>query len=161
MRRLAWHTALIIGAYYAVPLGEDQPDWVRVLRLLGVLAGLALVGWSVAREMGRESGGEEGRLTTPRLGLITVAGVVLFALADYGVASWRAEEFAGLETRTDALYFAVATLSTVGFGDVHAQGQWARALVLAQMTFNVVVLAGAATLLARRWKADQARRRAR
>ncbi|MFD2354494.1 potassium channel family protein [Nonomuraea ferruginea] len=90
-----------------------------------------------------------------------MAGVVLFALADYNVAYWREGEFAGLETRTDALYFAVSTLATVGFGDVHAQGQLARGLVLVQMAFNLIVLATAATLLTGKLKAGQARRRAR
>ncbi|MEV4835003.1 potassium channel family protein [Nonomuraea sp. NPDC049486] len=161
MRRLAWHTALIIAAYYVVPLQEDQPDWVRFLRVACVIAGLALVCWSVVREARQQSAGDEGGLTPATLALITVAGVVLFALADYNVAYWRQGEFAGLETRTDALYFAVSTLATVGFGDVHAQGQLARGLVLVQMAFNLIVLATAATLLTGKLKAGQARRRAR
>ena len=56
-----------------------------------------------------------------------------------------------LQTKTDALYFAVTTLTTVGFGDVHAQGQVARGLIIVQMVFNVVVLTRAAqTLIASR-----------
>ncbi|MEV4100195.1 potassium channel family protein [Nonomuraea sp. NPDC049649] len=161
MWRLTWHLALIIGAYYVVPLGEDQPGWLRALRTAAVLAGIALVARSVAREVRRDSAGERSGLTTFGLALVTVTGVVLFALADYSVASWREGEFAGLETRTDGLYFAVSTLATVGFGDVHAQGQLARGLVLAQMVFNLVVVASAAALLARRFREDQARRRAR
>ncbi|TXK42580.1 potassium channel family protein [Nonomuraea sp. C10] len=161
MRRLAWQTALIIAAYYVVPLQEDQPGWVQALRVGCVLAGLALVGWSVAREVAKQAAGDEGGLTPAGLALITVAGVVLFALADYNVAYWRQGEFVGLETRTDALYFAVSTLTTVGFGDVHAQGQVARGLVLVQMAFNIIVLATAATLVAGKIKAGQARRRAR
>ena len=56
-------------------------------------------------------------------------------------------EFVSLETKTDALYFALTTLATVGFGDVHAEGQIARTLVIIQMVFNVVVLTRAAQAL--------------
>ena len=56
-------------------------------------------------------------------------------------------EFVGLETKTDALYFALTTLATVGFGDVHAEGQIARVLLIAQMIFNVAVLTRAAQVL--------------
>ena len=47
----------------------------------------------------------------------------------------------------DALYFTMTTLLTIGYGDIHATGQFARALVLVQMVFNVVILAtGASTI---------------
>ena len=42
----------------------------------------------------------------------------------------------------------LAGLATVGFGDIHAKGQLARLLVIAQMLFNVVVLAAAFRVLA-------------
>ena len=53
----------------------------------------------------------------------------------------------GLETRLDGLYFALTTLATVGYGDVHAQGQFARAVVSFQLLFNVVVVTTAASVL--------------
>ena len=55
---------------------------------------------------------------------------------------------------TQALHGAVvwlrvlAGLATVGFGDIHAKGQLARLLVIAQILFNVVVLAAAFRVLA-------------
>jgi voltage-gated potassium channel len=84
-----------------------------------------------------------------RLLLAAVAGVICFALIDYAITRSDETQFAGLQTRTDALYFAVTTLATVGFGDVHAQGQLARQVVTVQMVFNVVVLASAARVLTR------------
>ena len=50
-------------------------------------------------------------------------------------------EFAELETRTDALYFTVATLGTVGYGDVHPVGQMARIFATAQIVFDLVFVA--------------------
>ena len=37
-------------------------------------------------------------------------------------------------------YFTLTVMSTVGFGDVHAAGQAARAMVCAQIVFNVLVI---------------------
>jgi hypothetical protein len=48
-----------------------------------------------------------------------------------------AGQFSGLETRIDALYFTVTTLSTVGFGDITATGQLARVVVTIQIMFNL------------------------
>lgn len=58
-----------------------------------------------------------------------------------------------LSTRTDALYFTVATLATVGYGDVHAAGQAARALVVIQQFFNPVFVGVLVTLLRQRVRA--------
>jgi hypothetical protein len=79
--------------------------------------------------------------------------VVVFAFSAYTLERGDPTQFEGLETRLDALYFAAATAATVGFGDVHAVGQGARALVLGQMVFNVVLLGAAVALLSARVRA--------
>ena len=48
---------------------------------------------------------------------------------------------AGLDTRTDALYFTVVTLGTVGYGDVHPVGQAARLIATTQIAFDLVFVA--------------------
>ena len=63
---------------------------------------------------------------------------VLFSLAFYITSRQEPTEVAGLHTRLDALYFTASTILTIGFGDIHAAGQTARALVLLQMAFDVV-----------------------
>ena len=65
-----------------------------------------------------------------------------------------------LRTKTDALYFTVTTLATVGFGDVHPTGQVARAIVTAQIVFNLVFLGSLARLLTGQLQQRAARRRA-
>jgi voltage-gated potassium channel len=74
-------------------------------------------------------------------GLIAVlcVSVVFFAQA-YLLLAKDGGQFADLHTRTDALYFTMSTLSTIGFGDVHATGQVARAAVTGQIVFDLVVL---------------------
>jgi voltage-gated potassium channel len=66
--------------------------------------------------------------------------VLFFATAFYLLERAEPGQFDGLVTRLDAAYFALAILSTVGFGDVHAVGQAARAMVCAQIVFDVIVI---------------------
>ena len=49
--------------------------------------------------------------------------------------------------RLDALYFSMTTMSTVGYGDIHAQGQLARLLVTVQLVFNLVFVASLVSLI--------------
>jgi voltage-gated potassium channel len=144
--RLLVATALLVGLFYAVPIRTGPSAGELVLRLTLVLACVAgaavLIFWQVRRQL--RPGGNE-----PLVGLLLalMTGVIAFALADYLVAVGSPGQFAELTTRTDALYFALSTLATVGFGDVHAQGQAARVLVILQMLFNVGVIATGASLL--------------
>ena len=57
------------------------------------------------------------------------------------------EALDGLHTRVDALYFTVVTMATVGYGDVHAEGQGARMLVIGLIIFDVVIVASLVRLL--------------
>ena len=63
------------------------------------------------------------------LALVVFVVVPLFALGYYALEQGDAGQFAEMATKTDALYFTMSTLGTVGFGDVHATGQLARVLV--------------------------------
>ncbi|WP_239091304.1 potassium channel family protein [Asanoa iriomotensis] len=136
---------LLVVLYYVIPVEPGVSGWRLVLRSLGAcvfLAGaITLVVWQIRRRM------RSDQLPLDGLAVALVAGAVAFALADYVLAITNASQFEGLETRTDALYFALSTLFTVGFGDIHAAGQGARILVIFQMVFNIVVLATGASLL--------------
>ncbi len=81
-------------------------------------------------------------------GLIVLlsCAVLYFAYADVTLAAIPGQ-FADLHTKIDAVYFCLSTLATVGFGDVHAAGQLARAAVTVQMVFNLVFLGTAVTVV--------------
>src|SRR5581483_10958885 len=115
--RLFGGTVLLVAVYFAVPV---RADGSVAFRLLATALLLALAPLLIAREIRKAA---DSPLWV--LALALVVGVLAFAMADYLVAVSGAGEFAGLDTRTDALYFAVTTLATVGFGDVHAQSQFA------------------------------------
>jgi voltage-gated potassium channel len=72
--------------------------------------------------------------------------VLWFAYSDVTLAAIPGE-FSELHTKIDAIYFCIGTLATVGFGDVHAAGQLARAAVTLQVIFNLVFLGTAVTFV--------------
>lgn len=62
--------------------------------------------------------------------------VFFFAEAYYLLAATPGQ-LTDLRTKTDALYFTITTMSTVGYGDVHAAGQLARVAVTLQIVFDL------------------------
>ncbi|MFD9546565.1 potassium channel family protein [Nocardia salmonicida] len=137
--------------YYSVPVG-----WIFELdawpgRLLGVglfLAGLAGIGWLVWRRIDNylRAPTAMGAQVDGLLLLVCVVGVV-FALFYFRLQQLHPDQFDGLETRTDALYYTLATLGTVGYGDVHAAGQAARIATMVQIVFDLVVLGTLLTII--------------
>jgi len=60
------------------------------------------------------------------------------------------DQFVGIRTRTDALYFTVVTMATVGYGDAHPVGQVAKAVVALTIVFNLVFIGAIATAIIQR-----------
>ncbi|HEX5365617.1 MAG TPA: potassium channel family protein [Acidimicrobiales bacterium] len=150
----------VLVAYYVFPVDEVPSSWDVLRVTLGLIAGLAAVAYVVVRQLrmlSRFRVGDPGvRLDVLALAVFVV--VPLFALGYYATEAVDPGQFRGLRTKTDALYFSVSTLVTVGFGDVHAGGQVARALVTVQMAFDVVVVAAAASVLTTQVRARAAGR---
>jgi voltage-gated potassium channel len=137
----------LVVVYFAVPIDDRGSALATALRVAITIVALIAVVLAIRRQALRQL----AQPGAPLGGLVVsmVAGLLLFALLDYGVAYYAPDEFSGLHTRIDALYFALSTVLTVGFGDISAKGQLARVILCFQMLFNVVVLATAASLLAR------------
>lgn len=74
------------------------------------------------------------------LTLLVVLLVFGFASVYLGLARHEGQ-FVDMHGKIDAVYFTVATLTTVGFGDVHAVGRAARLLVTLQMVADVTLIA--------------------
>lgn len=148
---LRWALACValVVVFAVVPI-RAEPDramlilrWCVTIAMLAVLA--VAIRWQAVRQL-REPDAPLGALV---VGIL--AGLLLFALIDYGLAVHRPEQFTGLNTRVDGLYFALSTLLTVGYGDVSAQGQLARIVLCVQMAFNITAIAGSASLVARKF----------
>lgn len=152
----------VVVAYYAVPVGEFPSSWDVVLASVGLLVGLGILVFVAVRQLRVlsqfEAGDPSVRLDV--LGLLVVIFVPLFALGYFALEQGDSGQFDDLETKTDALYFTLSTLATVGFGDVHAAGQLARGLVMVQIVFDVVFVALLVSIVTNQIKARAAERRA-
>jgi voltage-gated potassium channel len=137
-RQLAMTLVLAVVAtavYFAVPVpGRMKEFWWAVLFGCGALVLALLILVAIRRLL---KAGEGARIRG--LVLLLVLTVLWFSWCDQSVAMLPGQ-FAGLDTKIDAVYFTVSTLSTVGYGDVHATGQLARAAVTVQIVFNLVFI---------------------
>jgi voltage-gated potassium channel len=155
--KLTAGTAGCLVAYFAVPVGGPVLSGSVAVAVVLTVVGTIALGWSIFGQVRRYimSGTS---LTVDGLILTLVLVVVFFALALYLLEATDPGQIAGLHTRVDALYFTMATATTVGYGDVHAVGQIARAVVIVQLAFNVVFVAGVVALLSSRMRAVVTRR---
>ncbi|GAA4389891.1 potassium channel family protein [Ornithinibacter aureus] len=130
----------IITTFYLVPVRADREFGLRFVLTTLALVGLAVV---IVRHVRR------GNDPIDRLILILVAAVATLALAFYAAATVPGQ-FVGLETRTDALYFAVVTMATIGYGDIHPVGQLSRVLVMVAVLFQFVFVTTLISTITRR-----------
>jgi voltage-gated potassium channel len=139
--------------YYLIPVpGQMRESSWAILFGCSVAALAALIALTIWRLL---RAGENVRIRA--LVSLLVLTILFFAWADDSVARLPGQ-FDDLHTKTDALYFTISTIATVGFGDVHAAGQLARAAVTVQIVFNLVFL-GAAVGMITGFVRERARRR--
>jgi voltage-gated potassium channel len=141
LRLLAIPLAVLV-IYFVLPVDPEEAP-------LGVLTGLLVsVGAlaAVVRVIALETRGSQRRLTGWHLVVILEIALVAFSFAYFLIQTRDPSQFSGLTTRLDALYFATATVATVGYGDVNATGQLARGAVTLNMVFNLVFIAAVLNL---------------
>lgn len=141
-------------AYIAVPVNAEDAPIGSLGGIAVSLAGLGIVAAVIVDEVRRS----HKRLRMIHLALALELVLVIFSFCYYLLAIHHPDEFIGLHTRLDALYFSIATVTTVGYGDVSAAGQLARGLVTIQLVFNLVFVAALAGLFQNRM--DTVRNRA-
>jgi voltage-gated potassium channel len=156
---LAVTAATVTGglALYGVAPMEGRRAWLGLLLGLGAL--VVIVPLTVHRAR-RVAVSDRPILDAAEALVLLFTLLVLGFAAGYVLLSQHASQLAGVDTKIDALYFTLTTLSTVGFGDAHAVGQTARVVVSVQMVFNLVFIATAVRLLTSvaRERATQRRR---
>jgi voltage-gated potassium channel len=157
LRSVAMLTCALL-VYYGIPLhwgaGTNRiGDVIGLVLFVVGIGGLTwLIRWQIRRYLNASSPDTGGQMHGLLSALYVV--IVFFALFYYVVELRAPGQFDGLQTRTDALYFTVITLGTVGYGDIHAVGQLARTATTVQVAFDLVVigalLAVASSNIARR-----------
>ncbi len=126
-------------------LREGHPLPFAVSLLL-VLVGVAALGWVITRQVRQHIRGEQTAALHSLLVLLWLV-VVVFSAAFFQLDRVDDAQVVDLRTRLDSLYFVLSTLATVGYGDVHAVGQTARALVSVQIVLNLVFVAALVRLV--------------
>jgi voltage-gated potassium channel len=135
---------LTIVLYSTTPLPNDVPGPVGLTVFSVVGVWFLIVLFRQIRVFVQTHGQRQVRFEALATSLYLV--VITFALI-YDVMAKTPGAFAGLSNRVDGLYMTVATLTTVGFGDVHATGENARIVVTLQMGFDLFFVATFAGLV--------------
>ncbi len=128
--------ASLITLFYLLPF-----DWNPVAQVAGgVCAGMVLIGGAGFWQLRAVATAEFPELRAfEALAFSTTLLVVLFASTYLSLSHGGTKAFSEQLDHTGALYFALTTLTTVGFGDIAAQSTGARVAVMLQMVTNFAV----------------------
>lgn len=156
------HLGLILAGvvlvYFVAPVSRELERGTLIRILLAILV-LALLVAGVVRQLRLHLDDQDRRVDGLIVSIVVV--MTVFSFSYFTLQQRDPSQFAQMETRLDALYFTATTASSVGYGDVHAVGQVARAMVLVQIVFNVVFIGTAVALLSSRVRAVASARAAR
>ncbi len=126
-----------VAAFYLVPV--TGRFWN--LSALGFVVVLIVMVVMISRQLTKQArAGSNSAVQLKSLLFLLYPIVAVFALAYYILFVHNPGQFDGIANRTDALYYTVVTLGTVGFGDVHPVGQAAKILTMVQIVFDLVVI---------------------
>ena len=136
-RAVLTSTTLVI-LYFVVPVGSGrQPMSGLALLGLGLTGFVVMLTWQVRSIIVSSA---------PWLRAIEVLAtalplfLLLFSMTYFLLAKHSSDAFGSSLTRVDSLYFTVTVFATVGFGDIAAKSEAARALVTVQMITDLIVI---------------------
>jgi len=135
---------LVVG-FCLVPLRGDR-WWIGAVT--GVVAIIGTVPLTVRRVQAVRVA-EQPVVVAMEAIILLVTMLVLGFSAVYFSMDAHQDQFEGLATRLDAVYYTVTTTATVGYGDIHPVGQPARAVVTAHMLLNLAFVGIVVRVLAR------------
>lgn len=135
---------LLLALYFVVPF---RGTWWPVAAVLGLVAAGAVLPLTVKRIARVRTSPHPVGEAMVAVSLLASLVIIGFASGYYAIAT-HSDEIPALHTRVDSLYFTTTTMSTVGFGDIVATGQGARALVTVHILVNLTLIAGGLRLVA-------------
>lgn len=127
----------LLALYAVLPFQGD--DWA-IGAVVGVVAIVSIIPFTIKRVDDIDDSPYPAMAMVESLTMIAAMLVLGFS-GLYLTIDRNGTQFNGLETRVDAVYFTVTTLSTVGFGDINASGQSARVMVTIQVMLNFTLFA--------------------
>ena len=131
----------LVVAYYFLPMDEPVNGGTITGLVLGLIAVTALFLWQIRTIV--RSPHPQLRAVESLAAVVTLFAL-LFATSYFLLERATPGSFTESLTRTDALYFALTVISTVGFGDITAHTGTARVMTMIQMAGGLL-LAGVAT----------------
>ncbi len=144
MVRAVLAVVVCLVVYFLMPLEGDAwgPVVVRAVVAIALLIGaIALQTLAVVRS------GTPTLKAVESLSVSVVLVLVVAAGAYLSISTTSPDSFTEELDHIGALYLAMMTLTTVGFGDIGALSHVARIAVMVQMVLNVVVLGVAAKVV--------------
>ncbi|MFL6206086.1 MAG: potassium channel family protein [Acidimicrobiales bacterium] len=147
-RSLLRSTALVVvlvGGFCVLPLRGDR-WWFGAV--VGVAAIIATVPLTVKRVHAVRNA-EQPTIVAIEAIVLLVSMLILGFSALYFAMDSHQDQFEGLSTRLDAVYYTVTTMATVGYGDIHPVGQRARFVVTLAMLMNLAFVGIVVRVLAR------------
>ena len=131
--------------FYTIPVNTNDSTGRVALSVLLTLVGVAALAWAIVGQVRRQLHSRSEDIHT--LLMLLPLSAVVFALGFFLMEKHLPGQIPGLTTRTDALYFTLSTLTTVGYGDITAHGQLARGVVILQLVFNAVFVGAAVSIV--------------
>jgi len=128
---------LLVLLYWSAPLGQRLESGV-LAGLAGALLALVVVTGIELRSIVRSSYPEVRAIEA--VGTVLPLALLPFSAAYYAMSHATVHAFGSQLSRLDALYFTITTFATVGYGDITAKSQAARAVVTGQMIIDLVLI---------------------
>jgi hypothetical protein len=128
---------VIVVAYFVAPLDRHQSPRTILTLVLLALAVFAAIGWQIWRIT---QSTHPALRAVEALAFIIPSYLVLFAVIYHVLNYTKPASFGTAQTKLDSLYFSTTVFTTVGFGDITAKTQTARAVVLCQMVLDLVII---------------------
>lgn len=144
MRAIVTPVAALV-LYFTLPM--DGARWILSAGI-GLLATFIAVPYAVRRVIKISVATHPLAEALAVISLMVSMIIVGFAAGYYNMAI-RTDQFPGIHTKLDALYFTIVTIGTVGYGDITPTGQGARALVSTQIMINLTLIGTVIRLLGR------------
>lgn len=137
-------TTILLLAYFLLPFTGIRSVQSVVVLVFGLALVCTICAWQVHSVLRTDN---PLIRAVQALAAVLVVYLVTFATMYFVMSDITPSDFNQPLTRLDALYFCVTVFTTVGFGDIVATAESARALVLTQMLGNLVLIGVALRLL--------------
>ena len=129
--------AVVVTLYYVLPFDRD----VDPVMLAEITLGCGVLAVVIVLQVRKVSASPyPGIRAVEALAFTVPVYVLLFATTYFVMEHTAVSSFTEALSRTDALYFSVTTLATVGYGDIAAKSGSARVVVTVQMVLDLLLL---------------------